>query len=315
MRLASLPSLAFVTGLALAAPAWAQEPAEPEPAPPAEQPDAPDERRPRLEDPEPESPQDRRPAVRPDGRLERRRPVIASVGNPLRSISIEGDLFVGAGPVSGGEAHQGTGADYDQLWDGVAFSGVRLSVPLRVLARGHVSLWAGPLVEFAGGELNGDLFTIPGSTDVIAADDWDVSRVVFGGFFRIELGRAFMEGWFGLGAGFTGRADAWLDQSASGGPTTRFVLFDRGSAGALAGAFRAGYVWQVGQRMTFAVWFTVGGWAMGAPDEPASSPLAGQANPDGLSGGFIGIGLTVGFGLGDWPSARPEPPPARRGPR
>jgi hypothetical protein len=306
-------ALSALLGLAVSSAAFAQEseppppseeqapPVEPEPLPPA-----PNDRRPRLEGgAQGGQPPDAAPAR--EGALERRRPVLSSTNNRLRSISLEADFGLQLGGVDG-EAHAGTGLDYDQLWEGLVMTTFRFQVPLRFLSHHTVGLWAGPLIEIAGGGMQQQNVFVPNAgLDVLVVDDLRVSRVLFGGFFRIEIGRAFMEGWFGLGAGSTSRVDAILDQTSSGGGMTPFVLYERSSMGAVAGGFRVGMVWQFGQRWTLAGWFTVGGWAMGPPDESPSTVLSGPIDPERMAGVFIGGGFTVGFGLGDWPAAHPEP--------
>lgn len=249
-------------------------------------------------------------------RLKPRRPHLTPLMLPGRDLSLEVELSGSALVSMGGDAHAGTNRDYEDIFSGGTGFGLRVGLGMRFGSRGNKSFWAGPVVFVGTTRISGKNDREP-SGDVLVVDDMRLTRLLFGGLFRMEIGRGFFEGWSAIGVAHTTRLEAVYDQSVTSGLLTPLTLFRNSTMFSAMAALRGGWVFRPSPHLTISLWGTLGVWYSGAPDDASGAPLTGPVDPDPMSGVFVGAGITFGFGLGDWPRRRRAPveeaPPRRIG--
>jgi hypothetical protein len=250
------------------------------------------------------------------GALRRRRPRLRVLprGADLR---LEFD-FALLGSSIGGDGHDAQNLDYDDLFSSGSGIMLRAALPMRFhRTAARVSLIAGPFLIMEASEFDGSKHQFANNDEIIP-EDMTVSRIGFGGFFRADFGRFFIEPWFSVGAGHVSETDATFDQTFNGGGITTIELYERSNIGYVMGGVRGGVTFWPAPSFALTVFGELSIWGSGAPDAGAVSPL-GDSKPGAMAGFRATFGMTVAFGLGDFQGARTarsmrggDPPPARR---
>ncbi len=233
--------------------------------------------------------------------LQRRRPRLRVVprGPDIR-LEFEFSLQVNS---IDGDGHDAKNLDYDDLFSPGSGAGFRVALPLRFhRTASRISLFAGPLFLLDGAGFEGSSFTLP-NNDVLIADDMSVLRFGFGGFFRADFGRFYVEPWFSVGGGHVSETDATLDETFNGGGLSTIELYEASSVGHVTGAIRGGISFWPSDAISITIFGEIGFWASGAPDAGAVSVL-GDSKPSAMSGVRASFGATISFGLGDFQGGR-----------
>lgn len=249
--------------------------------------------------------------------LRRRRPRLRVLprGPDLR---LEFDIAAMASSIVG-DGHDAQALDYDDLFGSGSGISLRAALPMRFhRTASRVSLLAGPLMVIDAAVFDGTKYSYPNNDELIA-DDMGVSRIGFGGFFRADFGRFFLEPWLSFGVGHVAETDATYDTTFNGGTITTIRLYERSNVGYIMGGLRGGVTFWPTDAFTIGLFGELGLWASGAPDAGPAHPTLGDAKPGSMVGARATFGVSISFGLGDFQGARTarsmrggESPPVRR---